>query len=323
MSQPVNPNQASGPAQRRPAPGTSAASASFSRPGAVDLSQIAAQASAQQTPPGSPGGAGSYTVEVTQAELNSVLQQSMNYPVVIALLSGADPGCQQLRATLTRISDDDAGRWLLATVDVDTQPGIAQAFQVQAVPTVMAVIGGQIAPLFQGTADEQQVRAVLKQVLDMAVANGVAGRAAPVSHPDAGPDPRFVKADEAMAAGDYATAIAEYDKLLAANPKDREAAAARATAAMLLRSPQGGGRDAIAAADADPADIDKAFAAADAEIIAGNAQNAFSRLIGLIRTTAGEDRERLRVRVLELFETMDPADPVLLAARRDLGSALF
>ncbi|WP_316667671.1 tetratricopeptide repeat protein [uncultured Propionibacterium sp.] len=318
MSQPVNPHQTSG-AAKRPGTAAPAGNASFSRPGAVDLSQFAAQ----QAPAGGQTSTGSYAVEVTQAELNSVLQQSMNYPVVIALLSGGDPGCVQLKAVLTRISDDDAGRWLLATVDIDTQPGIAQAFGVQAVPTVLAVIGGQLAPLFQGTADEQQVRGVLKQVLDTAVANGVAGRVTPVSHPDAGPDPRFTKADEAMTAGDYATAVAEYDKLLAANPRDHEATAARATASMLLRSAQDGAQDAIAAADADPKDIDKAMAAADAEIVAGKAGSAFDRLIGLIRATAGGDRERLRVRVLELFETMDPADPALLAARRDLGSALF
>ena len=322
MSQPVNPHRASDAPQRQGA-AAPAANASFSRPGAIDLSQLAAQAPAQQDPSGPAAGAGSYAVEVTQAELNSVLQQSMNHPVVIALLSGSDPGCRQFRETLTRVSDGDAGRWLLATVDVDTQPGIAQALGVQAVPTVVAVIGGQVAPLFQGTADEQQVRAVMKQVLDMAVANGVAGRVAPVSHPEDGPDPRFARADDAMAAGDYATAIAEYDRLLAANPKDHEAAAARATASMLLRGASGDARDAVAAADADPQDIDKAFAAADAQIIAGDAARAFERLIGLVRTTAGEDRERVRVRVLELFETMDPADPVLLAARRDLGRALF
>lgn len=322
MSQPVNPHRAPG-AGRRPG-AAPAGNASFSRPGAVDLSQLAARAPAPQENQDA-SGAGSYTVEITQAELNSVLQQSMDHPVVIALLSGADAGCQRLRTVLTRVSDEDAGRWLLALVDIDTEPGIAQAFGVQAVPTVVAVIGGQLAPLFQGTADEQQVRAVMKQVLDTAVANGVAGRVAPRSRPDTGPDPRFAAADKAMEAGDYAAAIAEYDRLLAANPKDQEATAARATASMLLRSSTGApdARAAIAAADADPGNLDKAFAAADAEIIIGEPAQAFARLIGLVRSTAGEDRERVRVRVLELFATMDPTDPVLLAARRDLGQALF
>ncbi|MFT8394593.1 co-chaperone YbbN [Propionibacterium sp.] len=320
MSQPQNPHPTQG---RRPAAQASRAAAGhadFSRPGAIDLSQIAAQSPA---PSSGPTSAGDYTLEVTEKELNEVIQQSMNYPVVLALLSASDPGCATLKTTLSTLADQGSGRWLLATVDVDAQPQIAQALHVSAVPTVIALIGGQALPLFQGTADQAQVKGVIDQVLASAVANGIAGHVTPKAHPESGPDPRFAAADAAMEKGDFELARDEFDKLLTANPRDTEAAAGRATAALLARSAGSDLDAAVAAADAAPGDVSKALTAADAQMVVGQTQAALDRLIALIRTTAGDDRELLRQRVLELFTTMDPTDPVLLSARRSLGAALY
>ncbi|AJQ90834.1 tetratricopeptide repeat protein [Propionibacterium freudenreichii] len=330
MSQPLTPRQPSGP--QGPARGQSSAApqghapsahSDFSRPGAIDLSKIAATSPAAPQPGQAGASTGSYVVDVTEAELNDVIQQSVNYPVILALLSANDPGSNQLRSMLTRLADESAGRWLLAVVDIDTQPRIAQALQVTAIPTVLALLAGQAIPLFQGTADGAQVRGVLEQVMASAVANGVAGHVKPVSHGEAGPDPRFAAADTAMEAEDYDRAADEFGKLLAANPKDSEAAAGQATARLMSRAANADPEATLAAAKAAPDDVPAAMAASDVDMIAGRPKDAFGRLIGLIRTTAGDERDAVRTRLLELFETMDQADPELLAARRALGAALY
>ena len=297
----------------------------FSRPGAIDLSGLSAAAPAAQ-PAGTPGG--SYVVEVSEATFEAVAQQSMSYPVILAFTSSRDAGSAPALADLAELVNAGQGRMLLGVVDVDTQPRIAQALGVQAVPTVVALIGGQLAPLYQGTRDRAEVKAVLDQVAQVAVANGVTGRAAPQSHPgqdEAGEpvsDPRFAAADAALEAGDFDTAVAEFDKLLRANPRDAEAQAGRAQAALLARTTELD--DAVAErADQAPDDLEAQFAAADLELIAGNPEAAFDRLVALVGRTAGPEREQVRVRLLELFDTMDATDPVVKRARRALSMVLF
>ena len=297
----------------------------FSRPGAIDLSGLSAATPVAQ-PAGTPGG--SYVVEVSEATFEAVAQQSMSYPVILAFTSSRDAGSAPALADLAELVNAGQGRMLLGVVDVDTQPRIAQALGVQAVPTVVALIGGQLAPLYQGTRDRAEVKAVLDQVAQVAVANGVTGRAAPQSHPgqdEAGEpvsDPRFAAADAALEAGDVAQAVAEFDKLLRANPRDAEAQAGRAQAALLARTTELD--DAVVErADQAPDDIEAQFAAADLELIAGNPEAAFDRLVALVGRTAGPEREQVRVRLLELFDTMDATDPVVKRARRALSMVLF
>lgn len=297
----------------------------FSRPGAIDLSGLSAAAPVAQ-PAGTPGG--SYVVEVSEATFEAVAQQSMSYPVILAFTSSRDAGSAPALADLAELVNAGQGRMLLGVVDVDTQPRIAQALGVQAVPTVVALIGGQLAPLYQGTRDKAEVKAVLDQVAQVAVANGVTGRAAPQSHPgqdEAGEpvsDPRFAAADAALEAGDFDTAVAEFDKLLRANPRDAEAQAGRAQAALLARTTELD--DAVVErADQAPDDLEAQFAAADLELIAGNPEVAFDRLVAMVGRTAGPEREQVRVRLLELFDTMDATDPVVKRARRALSMVLF
>ncbi len=302
-------------------------SQSFSRPGAVDLSGLTA---AQPTENAAPGGA-NYAVEVTEASFEVIAQQSTRYPVVLLLVSGRDASSSQVQRDLTQTINAAQGRLLLGLVDVDTQPRIAQALGVAAVPTAIALLGGQMAPLFQGTRDRADIQAVVDQIVQVAAANGLAGRAAPqpvaaAASESAGEqaalDPRFTAADEALQTGDFKQAVAEFDKLLKANPRDSEAQAGRAQASLLLRT-SNLDEQVIAAAEAHPDDLDAQLAAADLELITGDAQAAFDRLIDLIRRTSGPERDQVRVRLLELFDTMDGADPVVKKARRALSMALF
>lgn len=298
----------------------------FSRPGAVDLSGLASSAPAGGAPAG-----GSYAVEVTEASFETIAQQSVRHPVVLLLTTVGDAGSAGVLRDLTELVNAAEGRMLLGVIDVAASPRIAQALGVQAVPTAIALIGGQMAPLFQGTRDRADISAVLDQVLQIAVANGLTGRATPqAAMPGNGEaaddepalDPRFAAADEALQAGDFDRAVEEFDKLLKANPRDSEALAGRAQAALLVRTTELDPA-ALAVADANPDDIDAQFAAADVELITGEAEAAFTRLVGLVSRTTGDDRERVRVRLVELFDTVDPADPAVKKGRRALSMALF
>src|SRR3954447_3354106 len=184
-------------------------SSSFSRAGAIDLSQLAARAQ----PPAGAAGAGSagrpgvsYVLEVTEQTFEAeTIRRSLKHPVVLELYSPRVGSGQQLSDAVAELANASGGKFLLAGLNVDTAPGIVQALQLQAVPTVLALIGGQVAPLFQGVLPQEQVQAYLDQLLKAAVANGIVGRAEPVGTPgegdegaELGPDPRFAAADEAI-----------------------------------------------------------------------------------------------------------------------------
>lgn len=306
-------------------------SSSFSRAGAIDLSQLAARA---QQPPaaaaGSPRGGASYVLEVTEQTFEAeTIRRSVKHPVVVELYSPRVSSGAQLSAALAEIANASEGKFLLARLDVDTAPGIVQALQLQAVPTVIALIGGQVAPLFQGVLPKAEVQAYLDQLLTAAVANGVVGRADPVGgaaepedEAEAGPDPRFAAADQAIENGDFDTAVAEFDRLLEADPNDAEAKAGRAQAGLFARA-SGLDPQAVLAAAATSSAVEDQLAAADVEMLTGQAELAFARLTALVRRTAGDERNTVRVRLLELFETLGNADERVLKGRRDLMSALF
>jgi putative thioredoxin len=217
----------------------------------------------------------------------------------------------------------------LARLNVDAAPGIVQALGVQAVPTVIALINGQLAPLFQGVLPKDQVQAAIDQLIKAAVANGIVGRAQPVgseSSPDAEPeptaDPRYEAADDALERGDFAAAREEFDKLLQANPNDAGAQAGKAQAGLFARAAALDSESTLAAANGSD-DVNTQLAAADVEMITGHADAAFARLIELIKRLSGDQRNQVRVRLLELFETLGNADERVLKARRDLMTALF
>lgn len=292
--------------------------AGFNPSRALDLSAIVAAAKAPPSPPGA-----TYVVDVDETTFEAVLSQSVKYPVVLELNSPR-ANAAELSAALVELANEAGGAWLLGRVNVDTSPQIAQAFGIQAVPAVLGVVGGQLAPLWQGTKSKEEAKAYIAQLLQAAAANGIVGRAEPVSiDADAGPDPRFAAADEALAAGEFEKAVAEFDTLLAASPNDPEAKAGRAQAALLARVSATDPAAALAVASAAPDDVDAQLAMADAELVGGAPEQAFSRLIELIRNTSGAQREAVRLRLLELFETIGTSDPAVLKARRDLMSALF
>ncbi|ETB11472.1 hypothetical protein P863_08550, partial [Mycobacterium avium subsp. silvaticum ATCC 49884] len=257
---------------------------------------------------------------VTEANFEAeVLIRSEEVPVVVLLWSPRSDACVQLLDTLSGLAAQDNGKWSLATVNVDVAPRVAQIFGVDAVPTVVALAAGQPISSFQGMQPADQLRGWLDQILS-ATAGKLKG--ATGSAESEAVDPELAAARQQLEAGDFEAARTSYQAILDANPASAEAKGAIRQIDFLTRA-TAQRPDAVAVADAAPGDIDAAFAAADVQILNQDVGAAFNRLIALVRNTSGDDRARVRTRLVELFDLFDPADPEVVAGRRNLANALY
>lgn len=263
-------------------------------------------------------------IDVTTATFEEeVLRRSSQVPVIVDLGSARSPQSVALTRQLGQLALEAGGTWIHARVDVDTNPQVAQAFGVQAIPTVVAVAGGQPLADFQGSQPEDQLRKWI-EAIEQATAGKLSGPpgGAPVEDEPEPEDPRLVAAEEALDEGDFDKAIAAYQAIIDVEPANTDASAALRQVKFLARV-QNVDADAVAKADAAPADVAAQIEAADVELSQQNAEAAFARLIAGVKRTAGDERTQLRTRLLELFELFDAADPVVVAARRKLASALY
>jgi putative thioredoxin len=285
--------------------------------GAVDLSALKQRASA---PGEGAGSAPSGGVEITEANLEAeVLVRSSQVPVVVLLWSPRSEASVQLGDALANLESAGGGKWSLATVNVDVVPRVAQMFGVQAVPTVVALGAGQPLSSFQGVQPPEQLRQWIDSLLNATA--GKLGGAGDEEQPEQ-VDPALAQARAHLDAGDFDAALKAYQAILDANPGHAEAKGAVRQISFLQRA-TARAPGAIVAADAKPDDIELAFAAADVEILQQDVAAAFDRLIALIKRTAGDDRTKVRTRLVELFDLFDPADPEVIAGRRNLANALY
>jgi putative thioredoxin len=295
--------------------------------GAVDLSALrtpapapsrpAASTPAASTPSESPAPSGlpgaDTIIEVTEANFQTaVLERSLSTPVILDFWADWCEPCKQLSPVLEKLAGEGGGSWVLGKVDVDANPRLAQALRVQGIPMVVAVVGGQLVEGFTGVLPEHQV----KQYVDAVLKAGGISVEAPA-------DPRLDEADDALMTGDLDEAEAAYKKVLAETPNDAAATSGLAQVELYRRISGVDPAAVLAKAMANPDDLEAQQLAADVEVLSGQAEEAYSRLVKLIKRTSGDDRDAVRKHLLSLFSVAGPDDPAVAGARRALASALF
>lgn len=306
----------------------------FSRPGAVDLSGLKRPASAPAAgaaPSTGSAGGSSYSVDVTQDNLQQMLQESMTAPVVLVFHSATQaPGSEAYAADVAAVVEGQDGRLLAGLVDIDAAPEIAQAMQIPQVPLMLVVLDGRpVTQPIPGALSREELSTLFGQLFEQLTTQGISGRHQPRSGaPATGDDeeqvdPRYAAAQDALGAGDIEGAVAEYQKLVDANPADAEAAAGLAMAKVLQRT-QGADLHAARAAAADaPDDVEAQTLVADLDLLGGHVEDAFNRLVALVARTSDADRTQARDHLLGLFAAVGNDDERVLAGRRNLASALF
>ena len=256
----------------------------------------------------------------------------MTAPVVLVFHSAAQaPGSEQYAADVAAEAERLEGRLLAALVDVDAHPEIAQAMQIPQVPLTMVVLDGRpVSQPIPGALSPEELSTLFSQLVSSSPprASPAGTSPGPAAHPAAEGeeevvDPRYAPAEDALAAGDIDAAVAEYQKLLDANPADVEAAGGLAIAKVMQRTQGVDLNAARAAAAENPDDVDAQTLVADLDMLGGHVEDAFTRLVNLVARTSDKDREKARDHLLGLFAAVGNDDPRVLAGRRNLASALF
>ena len=257
-------------------------------------------------------------IEATSESLpKNLLPLSNTKPVIILCWSQKFPESVETLKLLGKLNKEDNESWQLATVEIEKQPQVAQALQTRAVPYAVAIVKEQVMPLFENPYPESQLRTVIDKVLSIAAEQGIGEAPIERSEPEE---------DEAMAAlqiGDFDGAIAAFQKLLSRKPNDAMAKSGLGQIQLLKRTQGLDVNQVLSIATAEPLNVAAQITCADLEIANGKVDNAFNRLLNCVRVLDAEDRERAKEHLLLLFNLVDPADPRLIQARKDLASALF
>lgn len=298
--------------------------------GALDLSQVKARAEARQKAQESPHTNASgvqpfFTVTESSFE-QDVVRRSAEVPVVVLIGTARSTQSEQLRTDLQDLAMQGNLSFLVAYVDADATPQVAQVFGVKNLPTVVALGAGQPLTNFEGA----QPKDALKQWVETLVQNvgpqlkGLQGDHGSEQPQEEEEDPRLQEAESFLNAGDFDGALNVYNSILDSEPDNVQIKQARDTTMLLKRlDPANQTEDPIAAAEADKGDVDKQMRAADAEVVAGAPEKAFERLIETMKVTAGDEKARVRGRLLELFGLFEASDPRVLEARTKLASVLY
>lgn len=316
----------------------------FTRPGAVDLSGLSrpAQTPGQQAAGataaggGAPaGGRSAYSLDVTEQNFQTLLESSVTAPVVLVFYSPSRvPESTAYADEVSAAVEAYDGRFLVGLVDIDASPAIAQTLQIPQVPLLMVILDGRpAAQPIPGVLKRDEIDTLLNQLAQGLTAQGITARHQPLSAAAAPRadgetteeqvDPRYAAAQQALENDDIDGAVAEYQRLVDANPADAEAAAGLAMAKVLQRT-QGVDPAAVReAAAANPDDVDAQTLAADLDMLGGHVDDAFTRLVDLVRRTAGDERNRAREHLIGLFAAVGNDDPRVLRGRQNLASALF
>lgn len=256
--------------------------------------------------------------EVTAANLASeFLPLSREKVVILLCWSARSPESIAVLEILAKLQNQDADKWILGTVNIDVETQVAQALQVRTIPYAIAIIAEQVVPLFEQSYPEAQIRSVIDKVLAIGAEQGIGGVPQEVIEPEE------EEAVAALESGDYAKAEEAYKKLLLRKPADPYAKIGLAQTQLLIRTSNLDPVLVAQAAATAPEKIGLQIQCADCEMVAGDVDAAFSRLLQAVRISSGEEKNKAKNHLLELFSLVDPSDPRLVKARSALASALF
>ena len=303
--------------------------------GAVDLEALKHQVTAEPGQAGGAPAAGGYVIDTTENTFQAMVQTSATFPILLLLWLPTDDRLFPMAKTLGDAVNAMNGQLQLSRIDVASFPAVAQAFGIQGAPALFALINGRPMPLLQGVPSDQEMRQIVDEVLpkivQVAQQAGVTGTAPYSGDPDAEQTPSLEQtvppeheqAHRLAMEGDYAGAAAAYDKVLESDPNDALAARERAKALLLARSADADVREVRAAAADHPEDVDAQMAVADIDMIGGQIQDAFDRLLDYLAAGHRDQMETVRVRLLEYFAIPDPSDERLKRARRRLATLMY
>lgn len=307
---------------------------SFSTAGVVDLSALKKPAPAAGAGAGSAAGspaaasspgASEHVIDVTEADFQTaVLERSLQVPVVLDLWAEWCEPCKQLSPVLERLAEEFGGRFVLAKVDTDANPRLAQMLRVQGIPAVKAVVQGQLVGEFTGVQPEPQLRAWLTDLITMAETEfGMTGPDDAAPLPPAPLDPLLEAAYTALESDDLDGAAQALHNLLSDQPAHVEAKAMLTQVDLLRRTVGVDPAAVLAAAQEAPDDVEKQCAAADVLLASGRPEDAVALLLDAVRAGSGADRDRARLLLIDYFELLGPDHPVVPKARQRLAALLF
>jgi putative thioredoxin len=259
-------------------------------------------------------------IPVTQENLVSeFVSKSKEKVVVLLAWSARSAQSKEILETLGKLMAADKDAWILGTVDVDSQPQVAQALQIKSVPVGIAIIAEQLLPLFESVPPADQVRLVINKLLELAAQKGVG------SAPD-GPSEIPMEAEEeaayaAMEKGDYKAAKLSYEAWLKRKPNEAVAVVGLAQVNLMLRID--GLDPVLTLKNAKDDDLNSQLMCADIQVASGDLSGAFDRLLAVIKSNTGDQRDKAKAHLISLFNLVDPTDPRLVKARGELASVLF
>lgn len=309
--------------------------------GAVDLEALKHQVKAEPGQAGGAPAAGGYVIDTTENTFQAMVQTSATFPILLLLWVPTDDRLFSMARALGDAVNGLNGQIQLSRIDIATNPSIAQALQVQGAPALFALISGRPMPLLQGLPGDDELKQltgeVIPKIIQAAAQSGVNGTAPYSGDPDSdaaastgatGADteqvpPEHAEAHRLAEEGDYAGAAAEYARVMESDPSDALAAREHAKALLLARSGSADVREVRAAAAAAPDDVEAQLAVADIDMIGGQIQDAFDRLLDFLAAGHKGDLEAVRQRLLEYFTIPEPTDPRLARARRRLATLMY
>jgi putative thioredoxin len=264
----------------------------------------------------------------------AVLERSKTTPVVVDFWAPWCGPCRAIGPLLERLADEHRGAFILAKVNVDEAPAVAQAFGIQSIPAVKAFRDGTLVGEFIGAQPESAVRKLLELALPtVADRLVVEATALPAAAAEAKlrealePEPRHAGSLVALARvlagrGDTAEALQLLE--LVSPPSPLLAEAERLAAELRTRGDGAGDEAALRArVAADPDDLEARLDLGRTLAALGRHEDALAELLAVVQRDRQFADDAARKAMVDLFAVLGSDHPLTDRFRGELAKALF